>query len=155
MAEGDVETAILDRIAAGSLSDREMKALRALGVHGDGNVVQVGKYNVPIESGRDIYIGDRIYTGTDAEALRRALLGLVAEQSRLRGVSGVLITIGFVLCVGGMGTFFYALFTIDSSDPTSGPPPLIGTAFAIFFAGFAIVAVGSLVQAWSRKGPGG
>jgi hypothetical protein len=48
----------------------------------------------------------------------------------------------------------YALFSNGGPDPTTGPPPLIGTAFGVFFAGFAIVAVGSLVQAWSRKGTG-
>jgi hypothetical protein len=102
MAEADVETAILDRIASGSLSDRELKALRALGVHGNDNVVQVGKYNVPIESGRDIYIGDRVYTGTDAEALRRVLLDVVHEQSRLRGLSDVLISRSASCCASAV-----------------------------------------------------
>lgn len=75
----------------------------------------------------------------------------MTEQSRLRGVSGVLITVGSLLCVGGLGTFFYALFSIDGGDPAAGLPPLIGTAFAIFFVGFAIVVIGSLVQAWSLR----
>ncbi len=151
MGEADVETAILDRIAAGSYTDREIKALRALGVRGDGNVVQVGKYNVPIESGRDIYIGDRVYSGIDAEALRHVLLDITGADTRLRGLSGVLVTIGSLLCIAGIGTFFFATFTVDTEDAISGPPPLMGAAFAVFFAGFVVAAIGSLVKAWSRK----
>lgn len=54
--------ALLDRIAADSHTEADLATLRGvLLVGGQGNVVQVGKYNIHIGEGQDIRIGDTIY----------------------------------------------------------------------------------------------
>jgi hypothetical protein len=52
---------------------------RALLVSGQGNVLQIGKYNVHIEQGQDLHIGDRIYQGPDLETLRQVVREVQAE----------------------------------------------------------------------------
>ena len=75
----DIE-ALLDRIAAGTHTDADLATLRrALLVGGQGNVVQVGKYNVQIREGQDIRIGDTIYQGPDAAAIQAALRAVLDE----------------------------------------------------------------------------
>ena len=70
----------LDRIASGSYTDADRVALRrAPLVGGQGNVVQIGKYNVHIGEGQDIHIGP-IYHGADAEAIRAAVREALREQ---------------------------------------------------------------------------
>lgn len=50
---------ILNRIAAGTHTEADLMALRrALRVSGQGNVVQVGKYNVQIDKASGLAIGD-------------------------------------------------------------------------------------------------
>jgi len=73
---------ILDRIAAGTATDADRATLRrALLVIGQGNVVQVGKYNVHIAEGQDVRIGDTTYQGPDAAAIQEALRQVLREQS--------------------------------------------------------------------------
>jgi hypothetical protein len=72
--------ALLDRIAAGTHTGADLASLhRALLVGGRGNVVQVGKYNVHIGEGQDVRIGDTIYQGSDAAAIRVALRAVLDE----------------------------------------------------------------------------
>lgn len=52
---------------------------RALLAGGQGNVLQIGKYNVRMEQGENLQIGDRIYQGPDLETLRRAVREVQAE----------------------------------------------------------------------------
>ena len=67
----DIQT-LLDRIAAGSHTEADLAALRrVLLIGGQGNVVQVGKYNVQIGEGQDVRIGDTVYQGPDAAAIQR------------------------------------------------------------------------------------
>ncbi|MFZ2615053.1 MAG: tetratricopeptide repeat protein, partial [Anaerolineae bacterium] len=66
--------ALLDRIAAGSHTEADLVTLRGvLLVGGQGNVIQVGKYNIHIGEGQDIRIGDTVYQGPDAAAIQAAL----------------------------------------------------------------------------------
>ncbi len=63
--------AILDRLSKGNISEADRDLLHQhLSTSGDQNTVQVGKYNVNIGQGQDIQIGDRIYQGVDADALK-------------------------------------------------------------------------------------
>ena len=65
---------ILDRIAAGTQTEADVAALRhALLVGGQGNNIQIGKYNIKIGEGQDIRIGDTVYLGPDAETIREVL----------------------------------------------------------------------------------
>lgn len=71
----------LDRIAAGAHTEPDLVALRrALLASGQGNVVQVGKYNVVIHNGQDIRIGDTIYQLPPPEPET----DLVAAEARYR-----------------------------------------------------------------------
>ncbi len=75
--------AIFDRIANGEVTERDIKTLRQLlSTHEDQNSIQIGKYNVNIYEGRDIQIGDRIYQGADAEAIKDALRLVLQEKQK-------------------------------------------------------------------------
>ncbi|WDD36275.1 hypothetical protein PQG02_33190 (plasmid) [Nostoc sp. UHCC 0926] len=75
-------SAIFNRIANGEETERDMQTLRQLLRAREGqNSIQIGKYNVNISEGRDIQIGDRIYQGSDAEAIKEALR-LVLQEKR-------------------------------------------------------------------------
>ena len=72
--------AILDRIATGTHTEADLATLRrALLVGGQGNVIQIGKYNVKIGEGQDIRIGDTVYQGPDADAIQVALREVLDE----------------------------------------------------------------------------
>ncbi|HLO51379.1 MAG TPA: hypothetical protein VK211_23395, partial [Kamptonema sp.] len=72
--------AILDRITVGTHTETDIAALRqALIISGDRNVVQLGKYNLNINQGRDIHVGDRHYYGPDAEAIQAIIRKLLEE----------------------------------------------------------------------------
>lgn len=80
----DLET-ILDRIAGGTHTESDIAALRqALIVSGEQNVVQLGKYNLNIAQGRDIQVGDRIYHGPDAEAIKAMIRQVLDEYGSLK-----------------------------------------------------------------------
>ena len=73
--------AILDRVEAGRASAEDRVRLRnALLVNGEGNVVQLGKHNVRMDHGENIQIGDRIYQGVSAEAIRKANKDVLRES---------------------------------------------------------------------------
>ena len=66
--------ALIDRITAGSYTEADLSTLRrAQLVSGQENVIQDGKYNVQIGEGQDIRIGDTIYQGPTAEAIRSVI----------------------------------------------------------------------------------
>jgi hypothetical protein len=72
--------AILTRIAQGNATEADWAALRRhLLIDPATRTVQIGKYNVQIEQGQDIHIGDRIYQGPDAETLRQAFRQVLEE----------------------------------------------------------------------------
>lgn len=89
MTARDELSAILDRIANGEEAEGDMQALRQLLRAGDRqNIVQLGKYNVNIGEGKDIQIGDRIYQGASAEAIRE-VISLVLAEHHLRARASV------------------------------------------------------------------
>jgi hypothetical protein len=64
---------IFQRILNGTQTDVDVEALRGHSNSGDRQSLQVGKYNVNIGQGQEIYIGDRTYQGLDAEAIREVV----------------------------------------------------------------------------------
>ena len=63
---------ILDRIANHEHGDTDIAALRQI-------VTQKGKYAANVGQGRDIHIGDRIYRGADAKAIRTIVRSILEE----------------------------------------------------------------------------
>jgi Leucine-rich repeat (LRR) protein len=71
--------AILDRIAKKEQTDADIQILRDWLSSGKKLVSQSGKYSINVEEGKDIYIGDRIYSEPDAEAIRKIVRDLLKE----------------------------------------------------------------------------
>ncbi|MCC7163529.1 MAG: hypothetical protein IT331_13620 [Anaerolineae bacterium] len=73
--------AILDRIAQGKQTEADIAELRRIVViNREENIVQIGKYSVALGEGRDFHIGDRIYRGWSADAIREILQSLHPTQ---------------------------------------------------------------------------
>jgi energy-coupling factor transporter ATP-binding protein EcfA2 len=68
---------ILQRILDGTQTDTDVEDLRQWLNSGGVQNLQVGKYNVNIGRGKDIHIGDRIYQGIDAEAIREVVRAVI------------------------------------------------------------------------------
>jgi|SRR3989304_2518130 hypothetical protein len=82
MTDPDDLNAILDRIAVGIDTESDIATLRqALIVSSDRNVVQLGKYNLNINQGQDIHVGDHHYYGPDAEAIQAIIRKLLDEYT--------------------------------------------------------------------------
>jgi Effector-associated domain 10 len=64
---------IIQCILLGTQTDPDVETLHQCLNNGDRQNLQLGKYNVNIGKGKDIHIGDRIYQGADAEAIRKVL----------------------------------------------------------------------------------
>jgi Effector-associated domain 10/NACHT domain len=80
MSFQDDLSAIFDRIANGKETEGDLQALRELfRKYNCLGAVQLGKYNVNIGQGQDIHIGDRIYQGADAQAIREIVRSIVDE----------------------------------------------------------------------------
>jgi hypothetical protein len=80
MAAPDALGDILDRIANGKETEGDRQTLRQLLRAGDGQNVQLSK-NIAniVDAQGNIQIGDRIYQGADAEAIREIVRSLVLE----------------------------------------------------------------------------
>jgi hypothetical protein len=79
----DELAAIFDRIDNGQFTDADVAALRQFLESGDREVkAQFAKFNVNISEGKDIHIGDRIYHGVDAEAIKQALHLALQEKQK-------------------------------------------------------------------------
>jgi hypothetical protein len=149
MVRRDTELQLLDRIAErGRATPGERQQLRKLGAELRRDVRQghLGRYTIDVDEADNLHIGDRVYYGVDADAIIRALSERPAP--RLRGLSGVLITLGMVVAFVGFGIFIYALLMTISLDPEDGFPPEIGIGFGVVFVGICIAALGRLVAAW-------
>jgi hypothetical protein len=83
MAAPDELGDILDRIANGEETEGDRQTLRQLLRTGKGQNVQLGK-NIAniVDAQGDIQIGDRIYQGTDAEAIKAALRSVLQEARK-------------------------------------------------------------------------
>jgi energy-coupling factor transporter ATP-binding protein EcfA2 len=68
---------ILQRILDGTQTDTDVEDLRQWLNSGGVQNLQVGKYNVNIGQGEGINIGDRIYQGLDAEAIREVVRAVI------------------------------------------------------------------------------
>ena len=148
-------THLFDRVASGEDSATVRADLRRVArVRGDRNVVQVGDHNIALHDAHDIHIDNRIYHGAEAEAIRRALQDVVVTHApeRLRGLGGVLTTLGVVVALAGCAMFFSGVISVMGSTSSSGPPPVLLTGFAVAAAGAGIGIVGGLVSAWRRPG---
>jgi hypothetical protein len=155
MATSDELSSILDRIASDTYSADDLHRLRReITVRGNRNMVQLGRYNVRMERGNNVHIGDRIYRGLEADAIRDVLADVASGQlgrGSLRGFSGFVITVGFLIALSGMAMFIYGLITaMGSSDIPSGPPPVLLQGFAIAFIGVVVSAVGQLIRGWEK-----
>ncbi len=74
----------LERIAQGTHTKADLDTLRrCLSFDPNSGMAQVGKYNVHIGQGQDIQIGNRIYQGADAEAIRAIIREVLAERHTL------------------------------------------------------------------------
>ena len=71
MIAPDDPLAIFDRLKTGNPTAADVELVRQLLTLGAAkDVVQLGKYNINIVEGKDIHVGDRIYQGASAEAIR-------------------------------------------------------------------------------------
>lgn len=146
-------THLFDRVASGEDSAAIRSDLRRVSrVRGDRNVVQVGDHNIALHDAHDIHIDNRTYHGAEAEAIRRALQDVVVTQGpeQLRGVGGVVTTIGMVVALAGMAMFFYGLISTMGGGFSDGPPPVLMTGFAVAAVGVGIGVLGGLISAWQR-----
>ena len=77
MPSSEEINAIFDRILAGQATEADIHALRL--------ELQQGKYRIEAEqlNANEIHIGDRIYHGADAEAIRAVLHSVLEEQQKL------------------------------------------------------------------------
>jgi|GEM_PF-3139435 len=67
-----------------------------------------------------------------------------------------LYVLGVLLCLGGLGLFFFTMFSEqpDFSDPNFGVLPAgIPAAFSVFFAGFFLIAIAALVTSLRHHDP--
>jgi Effector-associated domain 10 len=64
---------ILQRILNGTQTDAEVEVLRQWLNSGGIQTFQVGKYNPNLGAAQGVHIGDRIYHGLDAEAIREVV----------------------------------------------------------------------------------
>jgi hypothetical protein len=99
---------ILGRIAEGKHTDADLNQLRELlSASESESLIQLGKNIVGNIDGQDIQIGDRIYQGVDAEAVKEALRLVLPARSPTRWQYlrfGLLIG-GFVCILGGITLF--------------------------------------------------
>ena len=75
----------VEYVVSGKINKIDINTLRKLLHQDDVGNLQFGKYNVIISEGKDIHIGDRIYQGADAEAIRKVLLE-VNESSKFKAL---------------------------------------------------------------------
>ena len=79
---------IVERILDGCQDQEDITLLRQwIGAGNEPNVVQLGKYNVNIGQGQDIQIGDRIFQGPDAEAIKEAVRAVLQEQTHRSNIT--------------------------------------------------------------------
>jgi Effector-associated domain 10 len=109
--------AILDRITKKQQTDADIKILRDWLNSGKNLVSQSGKYSINIEEGKDIYIGDRIYSEPDAEAIRKIVRDLLDEGRITKPTHNYnsLKILFAILPFGLSGIAIYNFLSIDKS----------------------------------------
>lgn len=84
MLSTDELNAMLERIIHQRQTDADIAWLRYWISHDQQTVSQSGKYAVNFDQGQNVYIGDRIYQGADAETIRMILDTVLREVPGLR-----------------------------------------------------------------------
>lgn len=159
----------LDRVAKGVYSSDDLRLLRsAIRRYNGQNAVQLGRYNVRLNQGRNIHIGDRIYRGADAEAIRDVLEDLVeaggngeagVSQGSLRSFGGFIVAAGVIVTMIGLAVFATNFLDVwgagwAGGKDFRGPSPEIAkglvTGFGTAFAGGLISMFGNLVRGFER-----
>jgi len=74
--------AIIDRIANKQHTEEDITLLQQLITGNPQIALQIGKNIVNIGEGKEIHIGDRIYKGTDAEAIQQIIRTIVQELQK-------------------------------------------------------------------------
>ena len=92
MTNPDDVISIINRITSGEYTDEDIAILREVlfSDNRQGNsqsFIQLGKYNINISEGKEIHIGERIYQGVDAEAIREIVCSLQELQTSVHCVS--------------------------------------------------------------------
>ena len=91
MPDSDDLLAIIERILSHQHTEADLALLRqAISASSNQGTLQIGKYNVNIGEGKDVHIGDKIYQGADAEAIREIIASLLRElQSPRKAATAV------------------------------------------------------------------
>ncbi|MFM7886386.1 MAG: hypothetical protein ACKPCM_06800, partial [Pseudanabaena sp.] len=72
---------IIESVALTTINDSDRLLLRGLLTQNtEKTYFQLGKYNINISEGENIHIGDRIYHGANAEAIRKVLQEIIEER---------------------------------------------------------------------------
>jgi len=78
---------ILERLRCRTQSEADLEDLRQLVSYREGaDTLQVGKFNVRIDHGESIHIGDRIYHSADADTIRSMLIDVLGFEPGARKV---------------------------------------------------------------------
>ena len=86
MVASDDLLAIIERITSHNHSDDDLAVLRQAIGGSSKDTLQIGKYNVNIGSGQDVHIGDKIYHGADAEAIREIIKEILSSRKTATAV---------------------------------------------------------------------
>ncbi|MBE3007946.1 hypothetical protein IL992_01890 [Microbispora sp. NEAU-D428] len=162
--EQEIE-ASLERLARDEYSSDDLRLLRGLIRQRRDNIVQVGKYAIRLDQGKNIHIGDRIYRGSDAEAIRDVIGSLLLEKDAddiprgsLRSLGGFIVAAGTIVSIAGMAIFavnFLSIWGPGMAGTAPHHPPektveALVTGFGIAFAGGLITAFGNVVRGLER-----
>lgn len=83
----DVDS-LIKQLIAGTLKTADIEALQVALSQNRQITLQIGKYNITIGEGQDIHIGDRIYQGASAEAIRDIIRSTLQElQSTVQPIA--------------------------------------------------------------------
>jgi hypothetical protein len=116
MNHDDSLPALLDRIVAGQASEQDIATLRQALTQAGAGTVQMGKYNVAIERGEDIHIGDKVYQGADADIIKKTIRAVFAEIPSPQHFQNDASNLG------AQGNF-YGPVTINQGAHQPAPPP--------------------------------
>ncbi|WP_344968657.1 hypothetical protein [Streptosporangium fragile] len=158
--------ATIERIVGDAYSDEDLRLLRSLvRRRGGANAVQLGKYSIRLDNGRNIHIGDRVYRGADAEAIRDVLQDLADDMGEdvprgsLRSFGGFIVALGTLVSIVGLAVFAANFLSVWGDGlagsgprrPSSATVENLVLGFGTAFAGGLITAFGNLVRGLERR----
>ncbi|AFZ01286.1 tetratricopeptide repeat protein [Calothrix sp. PCC 6303] len=87
MPDSDDLLAMIERILSHQHTEADLVLLRqAISASSSQGTLQIGKYNVNIGEGKDVHIGDKVYHGADAEAIREIIKEILPSQKAATAV---------------------------------------------------------------------